>query len=297
MEIQDGSGINKNPQAYPSNVRPFSDSLTIFISMMAIIMGIVSAACIGAVAYSVFGSEIKLQQNEDWKFWILGNFNKSITLLIASLLAGIFGIFFLRVAKASLAHIIPPEDREMLNDLIKNEKAEGVNLYVRLSSLRGFSGTFSHLGITGLPLATIALTLIFSVLAIWTSDKNTLNGSFLDLAKLTLGAFIGSFVQRQISPDLEKNEAEKAKAALAAAATAAALKAEAEKAEGALAAAARKGEKAEFGGSCRNSSSFERQPHWQQPPRQKPRRQKPHGRSRKGRSRKEQRSKKERRTK
>jgi hypothetical protein len=62
---------------------------------------------------------------------------------------------------------------------------------VRLSSLSGFTGAFQKMGLTGLPLATVTLTLIFAGLAIY--DKQ----SFLDLAKLTLGAFIGSFVQKQ----------------------------------------------------------------------------------------------------
>ena len=47
-----------------------------------------------------------------------------------------------------------------------------------------------ELGLTGLPLATIGLTLFFSILAIRFP-------AFMDLAKLTLGAFIGSFVQKQ----------------------------------------------------------------------------------------------------
>src|SRR4051794_27472114 len=51
---------------------------------------------------------------------------------------------------------------------------------------------FTKLGLTGLPLATISLTIIFSLLA--TANP----GTFLDLAKLTLGAFIGSYVQRNV---------------------------------------------------------------------------------------------------
>ena len=63
-----------------------------------------------------------------------------------------------------------------------------IDQYVRLSSLAKFTGTFTQLGLTGLPLATIALTLFFALLSIFKPD-------FLDLTKLTLGAFIGSFVQ------------------------------------------------------------------------------------------------------
>ena len=74
-------------------------------------------------------------------------------------------------------------------------KAEPIDQYVRLRSLAGWAGTFTKLGITGLPLVTVVLTLIFSFASIL--PVQNANG-FLDLAKLTLGAFIGSFVQRNV---------------------------------------------------------------------------------------------------
>jgi hypothetical protein len=40
------------------------------------------------------------------------------------------------------------------------------SLYVKLSSLSGFTGTFNKLGLLGLPLATIALPLIFAGVAL-----------------------------------------------------------------------------------------------------------------------------------
>jgi hypothetical protein len=64
---------------------------------------------------------------------------------------------------------------------------------VRLSSLSGATGTATKLGLTGLPLATVGLTIFFSAISIFGAQ------GFLDLAKLTLGAFIGSFVQRAVS--------------------------------------------------------------------------------------------------
>ena len=88
--------------------------------------------------------------------------------------------------------IIPNQDYELLAPLVRDGKTDAIDQYVRLSSLSGFTGTFTKLDLTGLPLATIALTLIFSMLALFRMDQ------FLDLAKLTLGAFIGSFVQRQV---------------------------------------------------------------------------------------------------
>jgi len=72
-----------------------------------------------------------------------------------------------------------------------------VDQYVRLCSLSGFTGTFTKLGLTGLPLTTVALTLIFAGLALLPTDPES-QKSFFDLTKLTLGAFIGSFVQRQV---------------------------------------------------------------------------------------------------
>jgi hypothetical protein len=85
---------------------------------------------------------------------------------------------------------IPQNDRKLLEELIRNENTKAIELYVRLASLGGPTGTATKLGLTGLPLATIGLTLFFSIVAIFVPT------GFLDLAKLTLGAFIGSFVQR-----------------------------------------------------------------------------------------------------
>lgn len=87
--------------------------------------------------------------------------------------------------------IIPDQDYPLLAPLVSAGNADAIEQYVRLSSLGGFTGTFTKIGLTGLPFATIALTLLFSVLGVFRPDV------FLDLAKLTLGAFIGSFVQGQ----------------------------------------------------------------------------------------------------
>ena len=76
-------------------------------------------------------------------------------------------------------------------------KTESIDQYVRLCSLSGFTGTFTKLGLTGLPLTTVALTLIFAALALLPTDPES-QKSFFDLTKLMLGAFIGSFVQRQV---------------------------------------------------------------------------------------------------
>ena len=91
--------------------------------------------------------------------------------------------------------VLPPQDRKLLEDLIRDGNEKGIDQYVRLSSLSGTTGAATKLGLTGLPLATAGLTIFFSALAIL-----GING-FLDLTKLTLGAFIGSFVQRNLSDE------------------------------------------------------------------------------------------------
>ena len=183
---------------------PFSERLPLFITIISMFMLLMSGFCIAYLTWFLIAGGLKVSSYEKIGGaifpWILKEFSIPITLLLSAIFAGLIGIFLLRSATASITHAIPPEDRELLNPLIAQGQTESINLYLRLSSLRGFSGTFTHLGIIGLPLATIGLTLIFCLLAIWKSDSSDApNVAFLDLAKLTLGAFIGSFVQRHVS--------------------------------------------------------------------------------------------------
>lgn len=87
--------------------------------------------------------------------------------------------------------VIPEEDRKLLEPLITAGDDKAIDQYVRLSSLAGATGVATQLGLTGLPLLTVSLTLIFAALELYKPGAG-----FMDLAKLTLGAFIGSFVQR-----------------------------------------------------------------------------------------------------
>lgn len=109
----------------------------------------------------------------------------------AMLLLAIFYAGTRIIISAIRTDVIPERDRQLLEPLISSANDRAIEQYVRLSSLTGMTGTATKLGLTGLPLLTVALTLIFSALEIYTPQ-----GGFLDLAKLTLGAFIGSFVQR-----------------------------------------------------------------------------------------------------
>ncbi len=116
----------------------------------------------------------------------------NIGLFLIALFSTYVGYRLVVASGAAKTVVIPPEDRELLSSLVQEGKAESIDQYVRLSSLAKFTGTFTQLGLTGLPLATIGLTLFFSLLTLFQPEQ------FLDLTKLTLGAFIGSFVQRQI---------------------------------------------------------------------------------------------------
>jgi hypothetical protein len=118
-------------------------------------------------------------------------------LFITTIVSGYVGYKLVVASGASPENPIPPNDYALLAPLIREGKSESIDQYVRLSSLSGFTGTFTKLGLTGLPLTTVALTLIFAMLALLPLDTES-QRSFFDLTKLTLGAFIGSFVQRQV---------------------------------------------------------------------------------------------------
>lgn len=118
-------------------------------------------------------------------------------LFVTTIVGGYIGYKLVMASGASPENPIPQSNYALLAPLIQEGKSESIDQYVRLSALSGFTGTFTKLGLTGLPLATIALTLIFAALALLASDPDS-QKSFFDLTKLTLGAFIGSFVQRQV---------------------------------------------------------------------------------------------------
>jgi len=119
----------------------------------------------------------------------------TIFLLVVGILMATLGKRLLTSVRLADARTIPIEDLPLVRQAVIDGKPEPIDQYVRLRSLSGVSGNFTKLGVTGLPLATVVLTLIFSIVALLPIKQAD---SFLDLAKLTLGAFIGSFVQRQV---------------------------------------------------------------------------------------------------
>ncbi|MGO8390522.1 hypothetical protein ACC760_07170 [Rhizobium ruizarguesonis] len=120
-----------------------------------------------------------------------------LMLFFITLASAYIGYKLIVASGASPENPIPPGNYRLLAPLIADGKSESIDQYVRLSSLSGFTGTFTKLGLTGLPLTTVALTLIFAGLSLLPVDDES-RKNFMDLTKLVLGAFIGSFVQRQV---------------------------------------------------------------------------------------------------
>ena len=119
----------------------------------------------------------------------------TITFLIIGIVTALLGQRLLTTVGLPYARTIPRDDLPLVEDAVREGKPDPIDQYVRIRSLSGWAGNFTKLGITGLPLTTVFLTLIFSAVSLLPTQTAK---SFLDLAKLTLGAFIGSFVQRQV---------------------------------------------------------------------------------------------------
>jgi hypothetical protein len=119
----------------------------------------------------------------------------TIFAVLTAVMAAVIGFLLLRVAGAATREVIPQRDYALLSKLILDNNQDGIDNYVKLSGLTGFVGFFSKMGLYGLPLATILLTIILAMLGLVAPSGQA--ATFFDLSKLTLGAFIGSYVQRQ----------------------------------------------------------------------------------------------------
>jgi hypothetical protein len=122
----------------------------------------------------------------------------TLVLLLIGWITATMGRSLLTTVKFSDTRTIPLEDLPLIEDAVIKGNAEPIDQYLRLRSLTGIAGNFTKLQVTGLPLTTVFLTLVFSAIALIPLADEKLPGQFLDLAKLTLGAFIGSFVQGRV---------------------------------------------------------------------------------------------------
>lgn len=186
--------ITINPLVLHRARLPFTISLVSFIALLLLIF---APPLIGML------TGIKINLHFDFgpattpAILYLTLFTPHLLLFMTTIVSGYVGYKLVVASGASAENPIPPNDYALLAPLIREGKSESIDQYVRLSSLSGFTGTFTKLGLTGLPLTTVGLTLIFAALALLPLDTES-QRSFFDLTKLTLGAFIGSFVQRQV---------------------------------------------------------------------------------------------------
>lgn len=167
---------------------------------------LIVAACfafIYGIANLIFGKDSKAAvTNAGFDFWrdvFSPNFN-TIAIVTIGLVCALLGIRLFSKAGSLTSQVIRAEDRILLEPLISQANKEAIGEYIRLASLSGFVGTFTKLGFTGLPLVTVALTLILLCIALFIKDAE-MQKSVFDMAKLMLGAFIGSFVQRNIEQE------------------------------------------------------------------------------------------------
>ena len=125
---------------------------------------------------------------------VMSVFLAPFMILLSGAICSYVGIRLLKAAGIVTKRVIPVEDYHLLSSAIEKGNEKAISEYIRLSSLSSVTGTFTRMGLTGLPLATILLTIFLSLLGYY-------NQKFLDLAQLTLGAFIGSYVQKQQEPN------------------------------------------------------------------------------------------------
>ena len=154
---------------------------------------IISVLMFITLSLFLYFSEQNVSMERTWD--VLSAYFPQVLMFVAALLSAMIGIILLRMAGTAQKQVIPERDYELITGMLKTEKS-GIDGYIKLSSLIGISGFFTKIGFSGLPLATILLTLIFSFLALFTDPKTGPN--FFYLSKLTLGAFIGSYVQKQV---------------------------------------------------------------------------------------------------
>jgi hypothetical protein len=161
----------------------------LFLLFLPPIVGAITGDSRFFVGISVVSDNVFIQ--------LAGSLFPYVSLFFITVISAYIGYKLVVASGASPENPIPPANYRLLAPLITDGKAESIDQYVRLSSLSGFTGTFTKLGLTGLPLTTVILTLIFAIIALLPVDAES-KKSFMDLTKLTLGAFIGSFVQRQV---------------------------------------------------------------------------------------------------
>jgi hypothetical protein len=108
--------------------------------------------------------------------------------------------------------VLSAEAKALLGPSLE-KSSDPIGDWTRLSGLVGGTGVFRKLEVSGMPLATILMTILFCVLSAVVdpflramdilNSTADLSKGFMDMAKLTLGAFIGSFVTKGSAREAE----------------------------------------------------------------------------------------------
>lgn len=181
---------------HPTAVFLYSGLLFLFAAfVLFLLLGWVlyeTASARELMQIAVPSGEHDVSQRDLYNFWgrILSVMLMPGLLALSGLVCTAVGIGLLRAAGVVTRHVIPSHEYELLAPAIREGNEKAINEYIRLSSLSGITGTFTKIGLTGLPLATIGLTVVLALFGVF-------NDKFFDLCQLTLGAFIGSYVQRR----------------------------------------------------------------------------------------------------
>jgi hypothetical protein len=181
------------PEMFTSRVQyviAYSGLLFMFVSIVSFAGIVWWLTRIGA---SISSEEALVPSQLMAKFTIA--YMPTIIMFLSGIITAIVGSALLNTAGAAGRDVISKQDYPLLSGLIRAEKEKGIDLYIRLNGLTGLPGFFTKVGISGLPLATIGLTAFFTLFGLLPNA----NSKLFDLANLTLGAFLGSYVQRQIS--------------------------------------------------------------------------------------------------
>lgn len=196
-EESTAQSVTESPGNQPAVAKSPSVSTDRILAFSGYALVMAAVVSFAVVAFMKAEESLRPQPALHYESWLdfLQHESNTLSLLVIAVVAATLGKRLLTTVRLADARTIPYEDLPLVKQAVIDGKSEPIDQYVRLRSLSGVSGNFTKLGITGLPLTTVALTLVFSAIALLPWERAT---SFLDLAKLTLGAFLGSFVQRQV---------------------------------------------------------------------------------------------------
>jgi hypothetical protein len=182
--------VSKSPNEFlPTSATP--DRILAWCGYLLVAFSVV---CFGAIVYLQVHESIHPTDHKS-VFDFFQHESPTLILLLIGCVTASMGKRLITTVRVTETQTIPVHDLPLVQEAVIKGNSEPIDQYLRLRSLSGFAGNFTKLQVTGLPLTTVFLTLVFSAIALL---PLTTASQFLDLAKLTLGAFIGSFVQGRV---------------------------------------------------------------------------------------------------